>query len=98
MDYKNIVDSLTLTFDPKSQNDINIGENYITSNKLKPQFCQMLMQITDDKSGTLNLRQSAVVNLKTIVDKNWNSQIVGKELLLETEKDAIKNNLLQAII
>ena len=53
--------------------------------------------ITDDSSNEMDIRQSAVVNLKTFVEKYWKKKD-GQFSLPDNEKAVIRKTIIDALI
>lgn len=56
------------------------------------------MMIADDATNEINIRLSAVINLKTFIEKSWKKRSENKFSLPENEKLLIKNTIIDALI
>jgi hypothetical protein len=54
--------------------------------------------IADDAANEIDIRQSAVVNLKTFIEKNWKQRPDSAFSLPENEKQVIRSTILDALI
>lgn len=45
----------------------------LTQMSRQPSYCMIMMEITDDQSLDLGIRQAALVQLKNTIKKYWNS-------------------------
>ncbi|CAK65923.1 unnamed protein product (macronuclear) [Paramecium tetraurelia] len=92
-----LINALQLTYGT-SQESVNNGEALLKQASLQPLYAISLLRIVDDQTQPELLRQSAVVNLKTFLEKHWaDKKEPGHYIISVEEKTMIKATIIDAL-
>ncbi|CAD8063756.1 unnamed protein product [Paramecium sonneborni] len=92
-----LINALQLTYGT-SQESVNNGEALLKQASLQPLYAISLLRIVDNQTQPELLRQSAVVNLKTFLEKHWaEKKEPGHFVVSEEEKSVIRATIIDAL-
>ncbi|CAD8152713.1 unnamed protein product [Paramecium pentaurelia] len=96
-DLGQLINALQLTYGA-SQESVNSGEALLKQASMQPLYAISLLKIVDDQTQQDIVRQSAVVNLKTFLEKHWGEKKEpGHYVVNPEEKVLIRATIIDAL-